>query len=164
MIFDGKCPLILDKRARPAKHRENLSGAYSIIFVTVCTKFRLRVLADSYVHEILVAFWKDSSQWVVGRYVVMPDHIHLFVRAAGGSGCVLSQWVGSWKRHVSASMTRSKKISPPLWQDSFWGTKISTDEMYVQKLSYVQENPVRAGLVVSADEWPFSGSIHELRW
>lgn len=37
-------------------------------------------------------------------------------------------------------------------------------DQYHEKWLYVRENPVRAGLVTDADEWPFQGDINVLRW
>ena len=40
----------------------------------------------------------------MGRYVIMPDHMHFFVR--GGHGFVLSTWVGGLKRAMSVAVAR----------------------------------------------------------
>ena len=34
-----------------------------------------------------------------------------------------------------------------------------SDESYSQKWNYVRENPVRAGLVKSVEDWPYQGEI-----
>jgi putative transposase len=49
-----------------------------IVFLTVCTKQRKDVLANERTHELLCAAWTTKPSWLVGRYVIMPDHIHLF--------------------------------------------------------------------------------------
>src|SRR4051794_31895958 len=49
-----------------------------IIFLTVCTKNRRKVLANNSAHDLLVRNWQMKPTWLVSRYVVMPDHIHLF--------------------------------------------------------------------------------------
>jgi hypothetical protein len=50
----------------------------AIVFVTVCTKHRQPWLANAIVHGVLQHAWKGAHAWLVGRYVIMPDHIHLF--------------------------------------------------------------------------------------
>jgi len=53
---------------------------YPIYFVTACTYNRRYILARPEVHESLVEFalrGPDHGVWI-GRYVVMPDHVHLF--------------------------------------------------------------------------------------
>jgi REP-associated tyrosine transposase len=49
--------------------------------------------------------------------------------------------------------------SAELWQPGFFDHVLRSDESYAQKWEYVRENPVRAGLVMTADEWPFQGEI-----
>ena len=43
--------------------------------------------------------------------------------------------------------------------ERFFDHVIRSSESYAEKWSYVQENPVRAGLVVDASDWPYSGEI-----
>jgi REP element-mobilizing transposase RayT len=72
-----------------------------IIFVTVCTKNREPVLANEFMHHRLIAAWKSSKQWMAGRYLIMPDHIHLFCAPAVYEAENVTQWVAYWKRLVS---------------------------------------------------------------
>gem|GEM_PF-3455965 len=49
----------------------------TIVFLTICTLSRKLGLANSMVHNALVEAWKEADAWLVGAYVIMPDHIHL---------------------------------------------------------------------------------------
>ena len=88
----------------------------------------------------------------LGRYVIMPDHVHLFVR--GDQDLILSSWIGGLKRTVSVALQ-----SPKIWQPGFFDHLLRTNESYSAKWSYVRDNPVRAGLVRTADEWPYQGEV-----
>jgi putative transposase len=46
-----------------------------------------------------------------------------------------------------------------LWQPGFFDHLLRNDESYSQKWEYVRLNPVRAGLVKRADEWPHQGEF-----
>ena len=87
----------------------------------------------------------------VGRYVIMPDHIHLFVR--GDAEFSLSRWIAGLKRAISAAL----KIRGAFWQPTFFDHILRSDESYGEKWGYVRENPVRAGLVEQSDDWRFQG-------
>jgi len=39
---------------------------------------------------------------------------------------------------------------------------LRSSESYSQKWDYVRENPVRAGLVANADDWPWQGEVESL--
>jgi REP element-mobilizing transposase RayT len=82
----------------------------------------------------------------------MPDHVHLFVR--GDRSFTLSWWIGGLKRAMCVALKW-----PRLWQPGFFDHILRSDESYAEKWNYVRNNPVRAGLVRTADEWPYQGEI-----
>jgi len=45
------------------------------------------------------------------------------------------------------------------WQPGFFDHVLRSDESYAEKWNYVRDNPVRAGLVKAADDWPYQGEI-----
>ena len=56
-----------------------------LYFVTFCTHLRKPYLACDEVHAAFVAYSERAQREfniVVGRYVIMPDHVHLFVRGS----------------------------------------------------------------------------------
>ena len=121
----------------------------------MCTKDRRAVLARDKVTEILIEEWRAAHErhdWAVGRYVIMPDHVHLFVR--GDHSFVLSTWVGGLKRAISVAVAKQR-----LWQPGFFDHVLRSSESYAEKWNYVRENPVRAGLVDYAANWPYQGEI-----
>jgi putative transposase len=152
-----------------------------IVYLTACTKGRKPILANPAVHELLHASWREARSWLVGRYVVMPDHIHLFCAPAinyGGTGAVPSQileaslgrhsgrpssllekWVAYWKSRHWPNPNHA-----PIWQRHFWDTQLRGSESYDQKWEYVIENPVRAGLVTKPEDFPYQGELNVLRW
>src|SRR5438270_6136749 len=89
-----------------------------IVFVTVCTKNRKPVLVNADAHALLRAAWVAADSWLVGRYVIMPDHIHLFCAPAELNHMTLTKWIAFWKSHVSRH--RRSRDQLPLWQSDFW--------------------------------------------
>jgi hypothetical protein len=49
--------------------------------------------------------------------------------------------------------------SPGLWQPGFFDHVLHSDESYGKTWNYVRQNPVRAGLVQTADDWPYQAEI-----
>jgi len=124
-------------------------------FVTFNTHKRRKLLANSAVHDELIRFAREgeSRGIAAGRYVIMPDHIHLFLR--GSADFVLTQWVRMLKRRLSTALPHAT----PHWQAGFFDHVIRHSESYAEKWEYVRQNPVRAGLVSNPDEWPWQGEI-----
>jgi REP element-mobilizing transposase RayT len=133
-----------------------------IIYVTVCTDKRKRILCEDGIHNILLKAWNDANAWQIGRYLIMPDHIHLFCSPGKDEFVPISQWIRFWKSVVSRSWPRPKY--QPVWQKSFWDTQLRSEERYDEKWEYVRNNPVRAGLCAQSDDWPWQGELNILEW
>jgi REP element-mobilizing transposase RayT len=133
-----------------------------IIFLTVCSKDRKRIFAFADVVGILENAWQTAKSWIVGRYVIMPDHIHLFCAPGTIPPEPLEQWVRYWKNVASKNWPR--QTEHPIWQRDFWDTQLRRTESYEEKWNYVLENPVRAGLVKTSEDWPFYGELDILDW
>ena len=73
------------------------------------------------------------------------------------SNLVLANWVKGLKRTMSEAFPKEQPRS--LWQPGFFDHLLRSDESYAQKWEYVRENPVRAGLVKVAEDWPYQGEI-----
>jgi putative transposase len=119
---------------------------------------RAQLALQHYAHFAILKF-----SVALGRYVIMPDHVHLFVR--GDADFKLSAWVGGLKRTMSiallkgAQATRLPLQKRALWQPGFFDHILRSDETYAEKWNYVRDNPVRAGLVRTASDWPYQGEI-----
>ena len=133
-----------------------------IVFLTVCSKDRKCILASADSVHLIVEAWQQAKSWLVGRYVVMPDHIHLFCTPALFPAEPLKQWVRYWKNVASKNWSRPNEH--PIWQRDFWDTQLRRHENYDEKWEYVLANPVRAGLVSKSDDWPFHGELNFLPW
>ncbi len=137
-----------------------IAGRPTIIFLTVCSQGKKSILAEQEKFELIVAMWPDAKTWLVGKFVVMPDHIHLFCAPATSPAEPLKQWVKYWKALISLSWPRPKE--QPIWQREFWDTQLRRAQSYESKWNYVVQNPVRAGLVTCAEDWPFQGELNIL--
>ena len=129
-----------------------------LYFITFNTHRRRKLLASERVHAAFVVFAESGTGrgLAIGRYVLMPDHVHLFAR--GTDDYLLSQWIRLLKRHLSKGIA----ASPPHWQRGFFDHLIRRSESYAQKWEYVRQNPVRAGLSATAEDWPYQGEIERL--
>src|SRR4029077_7681354 len=80
----------------------------------------------------------------VGRYVIMPNHVHLFA-AFPIDGIALPNWVQSL-RTVIGKRLLLLGVHKPHWQEGFFDHLLRSYESYSQKWEYVRMNPVRAQL------------------
>ena len=153
----------MPNRKHPVHFPVTDSGNKSIIiFLTLCTKNRKCILNNNEIHESLLRCWNKGNHWRVGRYMIMPDHIHLFCSPHTIPPEPLKTWIRYWKREFSKTIPNRSKI--PFWQTDFWDRQLRSGDSYSEKWDYVKNNPVRAGLVDKSDEWAHQGEIHSLMW
>ncbi len=123
-------------------------------FITVCVANRSqKPLANDAVHTRLRQFLHNSAahyDWWAGRYVLMPDHLHLLV-TPGVAAVPRGEWMKALKAIVA---DRTFK-----WQTGFFDRVLRSDESESEKWDYICQNPVRAGLVATAESWPYAGEI-----
>ncbi len=131
-------------------------------FITTCTKGRLKILDNPMAHQILREEWDgafDRYGWAIGSYVVMPDHVHFFCKPTPDAG-KLSELMQHWKEWTSKRIKQELNIEGSVWQEEFFDHLLRSHESYSEKWNYVEQNPVRAGFVQKASDWPYAGCIH----
>jgi REP element-mobilizing transposase RayT len=144
---------------RPPRLELLFSSVQSFYFVTFNTHQRVSLLAREEIHDVFQSFCVRAEEHniAVGRYVIMPDHLHLFV-AFPMTGLTLSEWMGALKTVLGKQLLRLG-MQKPHWQEGFFDHVLRSAESYSQKWEYVRMNPVRAGLCDEPEEWPYQGEI-----
>jgi len=141
-----------------------------LYLVTFNTLLRRSLLACEAVHAAFREYAERGFSFNIatGRYVLMPDHVHVFVRI--GQNMTLQRWESGLKQRLGKALVAlghepttipGAKIRS-FWQPGFFDHLLRHDESYAQKWDYVWRNPVRAGLVAAPEDWPYQGEIHRI--
>ena len=91
--------------------------------------------------------------FVVGGYVVMPEHVHLLVNEPRRA--LLSRAIQALKLSVSV-----RSAERPFWQAHYYDFNVHGHDKFVEKLRYIHRNPVRRGLVAKPEDWKWSSFRH----
>ena len=158
MPIDPKFP------KRPPRLHLLFSSREPFYFVTFNTYKRLPSLAHVEIHEAFRAFSIRAEKYnvAVGRYVIMPDHIHLFV-AFPPVGPTLPKWVQMLRTVIGKTLLRIG-IQKPHWQEGFFDHLLRSAESYAEKWDYVRMNPVRARLCDVPEQWAYQGEIVSIKF
>jgi putative transposase len=135
-----------------------------VYFITCCVRDRKPLLANETAMSVLHEVWDNGESlygWKVGSYVIMPDHVHFFCVTTVDAK-PLSLFIGKWKEWTAKYLHRRHGYDAALWQDRFFDHLLRSEESYTEKRLYVQNNPVRAGLVKEPEAWPYWGTRHAL--
>lgn len=99
--------------------------------------------------------WATQRDWWVNLgFVVMPDHYHLILGL--GAAKTLSQAIGSVDKFTARRINALIGSEGRFWQEGFYDHAIRNRREFDAILAYVHNNPVKAGLVESAESWPYS--------
>ena len=95
-----------------------------ISLLTVCSRHKSKLLANKKVHLALKSCWSRSSNWQVGRYLILPDHVNLFV-TPGLNPIHIPLWIEGWQEESCKIIGQNS-----LWQPGFWHKPVSELEGY----------------------------------
>ena len=143
--------------------RINLSSHCPIYFVTICSFQRRPILTTSSMIREIEPCFKNSlkhSGWAIGKYVIMPDHIHFFCQDRENRKS-LSDFVRDIKKWLS-KRAHVNGFEGDIWQKEFFDRVLRSSESHKEKWEYVRLNPLRAGLCAESEEWPFQGECEIL--
>jgi putative transposase len=132
------------------------------------------VLANKEIADILIDEWSNAWErhgWMIGQYVIMPDHVHFFCsffdQSSESRQGNLSKFIQQWKQWTSKRILRDTWIgslqkTSHIWQREFFDHLLRSKENYNLNWEYVRENPVRKNLVDKSEDWSWQGEIFDL--
>jgi REP element-mobilizing transposase RayT len=108
----------LPQRKRPVhippveRHNEPV-----ILFVTLAIRPRGDFLANAKSQTAFVGACADADAWSVGRYVIMPDHVHLFCSPAKVPRVPVKRWSGYLKERITKRLNACLDGEPAASRD-----------------------------------------------
>lgn len=141
-------------------------------FVTFSCYKRRRLLDPDLCKRIVIGVLGSQlakQNGVCIGFVIMPDHVHALVWFHEIEQ--LSNFVQVWKQRTSVQIKQqytgclakyARAIDPadPVWTPKYYPFNVFSEMKVFEKLQYMHENPVRAGLVARTVDWPWSSA----RW
>lgn len=126
-----------------------------VYLITTATHLRRRLFDDFRTARVAVLAlndWKTLGRCTLTAWVLMPDHLHAILHL--GDDDELSQAVNRIKSRIARDVNRHLCLREPVWQSGFHEHLLRAEEDLRGVARYVVMNPVRAGLVRRASEYP----------
>jgi putative transposase len=101
----------------------------------------------------------DDRRCRLLAWVIMPNHVHLLVEMWQTP---LSKLLQSWKILTSKRANALLGRSGQLWQEDYRDRYMRDEEHYGKTVRYIENNPVKASLVKSAEEWRFGSAWYRV--
>lgn len=116
---------------------------------------------DRHYYLKLLAKFAAKRECALHAYALMTNHVHLLITPARkGALAALMQDLGrSYVRTMNAVHGRTGT----LWEGRFKSSLVDSERYFLVCQRYIELNPVRAGLVGAASEYPWSSYRHYAR-
>ena len=132
------------KRARIEKY---LNAGYGACYLRDPSIARL-------VQNALLYF--DGVRYHAIAWVVMPNHVHVLIETV--EGYPLHQILHSWKSFTAKKANQILGRSGRFWFPEYFDRYVRDERHLSDSVRYIHWNPVKAGLVESPEDWPFSSA------
>jgi putative transposase len=123
-------------------------------FVTTVSKNRARLFTTNQAVQTILnslQFFRRRHEIELYGYLIMPDHLHAILKPL--APLILPAFMRRFKSYVAHATARGK-----IWDKGYWSQALPNEKIFLQKLRYIHENPVRKGLVAEAADYPWSSA------
>lgn len=101
--------------------------------------------------------WLEQDRgWTIFASTIMPNHAHLLLQHLDGRNEALSEDLGQVKSFTSRRANLLVDRCGAFWQAENFDHWIRNEEKFLSCVWYIQNNPVKAGLVSSWGDWPWT--------
>jgi REP element-mobilizing transposase RayT len=113
-------------------------------------------LEQPYVAKIVedALLYGDGQRYRLLAWCTMPNHVHVLIEM--GESYLLSKVIQAWKSFTAKRINQHLGRSGAVWMREYFDRYIRDDYHLAAVVAYIHENPVKAGLVVNAQDWKYS--------
>ena len=124
-------------------------------FTTSVTANRRHIFQTERNAELLLRILQDNRQkgrFQLHAYVIMPDHIHLLMTPAENVS------IEKAMQFIKGGFSFKLKSAFDVWERSFKEHRIKNKQDYEHHKTYIEQNPVRANLSQTPEQFPHSSA------
>ena len=94
-----------------------------------------------------------AGKFQLHDFVIMPDHLHLLMTLPGDM--TIEKAMQLIKGGFSYRLKREFGYQKEVWQRGFSEVRISDGQSFLLHCEYIVQNPVKAGSVDTAEQYPY---------
>lgn len=149
----------------------------AVYFVTSSIVDWIPVFTSDQYYEILIeaiSFRQKNADMKLYAYVFLDSHFHLILSVENISK-FMKEFKSFTARQVIDLLKENRKMTIlkqlkegkkshktgseyQVWQEGFHPQQILSEEMLIQKIVYIHQNPVRANAVDNPEDWKYSSA------
>jgi len=137
----------LDDRAWRQQIEDYLDAGYGACYLR---QPEIAALVEEALHYF------DGQRYRLLAWVIMPNHVHVLIETF--TGYLLDKVIHSWKSYTANEANKRLGRSGRFWYREYFDRYIRDERHFGNVVRYIHHNPVKAGLVEEAVDWPYSSA------
>ncbi len=127
------------------------TGTFFITTITYNGRRLFQLPANAELFLETLQHYRREGLYKLHAFVVMPDHVHLLLTPQTQTiSHVMNRIKGAYSHRVASNF--------PIWQRGFTDHLIPNRDHFESRRHYIHQNPVRAHLTESANQYPYSSA------
>jgi putative transposase len=144
--------------AHPARNAApaHILNPSRIFFATTKTSMSMRLLQSERNAGLLIDVLRSlvaEDRFKLHDFVIMPDHIHLLIEVGGDM--TIEKAMQLIKGRFSFRLSHVFGYQGEVWQRGFTEEQVLNQQSLIAHKAYIAENPAKAGLATSTEDYPF---------
>ena len=126
-------------------------------FVTASTFQKRQLLQSDRMRQLfldVLLHYRQQQKYLLHDFVLMPDHFHLLITPI----VTLERSLQLIKGGFSFRANRELGFMHEIWQPSYYDRRARDAEEFFAFREYIRQNPVKKGLVASAEEYEYGSA------
>jgi len=141
------------------KKRQFIEGAF--YHVTSRTNDKIRVFENRLGRKIMLITLqdaKDKFRFRLANFCIMPTHIHLLIEPSEGTNLsMIMQWI---KTRSAKRWNFTHGSTDHVWGARYFARAVKNPQEFESVMDYIDQNPVKAGLAKTPEDWQASGAFY----
>ena len=96
----------------------------------------------------------DGVMYALAAWCIMPTHVHALVELRFEAA--LADIVQTWKSASAHAINKTEGRTGRLWRREYFDRFMRSEDQFANTVTYIENNPVAAGLCEHPADWPFS--------
>ncbi len=130
---------------------------YLVTAVTAQRRRLFQVTATAELLEQTILDYHGQGKFLLHAFVIMPDHFHALITPAPQVSLEKAL------QFIKGGFSFRLKSKLDVWMRSFNESQIMSEEKFINSVRYIEDNPVRRGLVAAPQAYPFSSAARGAR-
>lgn len=98
----------------------------------------------------------DGKRYKLIGWVIMPNHAHILLTP--NDGVTVSDIMHSVKSYTAHEANKILDRKGQFWAKEYFDRYIRDSRHFASAIAYIENNPVKAGLCKTPEEWPYSSA------